>query len=60
MLFMKMFERYISQHSISGLMQSVLTIGGIEEDYYIHVIARSEHIKYVSVINEDIRAGYSK
>lgn len=55
-----MFERYVSQHSIGDIMQSVLTIGGIEEDYYIHLIARSEHIKYVNMISEDIRTGYSK
>ena len=59
-LFTRMFERYVSQHSIGDIMQSVLTIGGIEEDYYIHLIARSEHIKYVNMISEDIRTGYSK
>ena len=59
-LFIKMFERYISQHSIGNIMQSVLTIGGFGEDYYIHIIAREEHVKYVNMISEDIRTGYSK
>ena len=59
-LFTRMFERYVSQHSIGDIMQSVLTIGGIGEDFYIHLIARSEHIKYVNMISEDIRTGYSK
>ena len=60
LLFIRMFERYISQHAVGNIIQSVLTIGGIGEDYYIHIIARSEHVKYVHLISEDIRTGYSK
>lgn len=60
LLFSRMFERYVSQHSIGSIMQSILTISGIGEDYYIHIIARSEHIKYLNMISEDIRTGYSK
>ena len=60
LLFTRMFERYVSQHPIGDIMQSVLTIGGIDEDYYIHIIARSEHVRYVNMISEDIRIGYSK
>ena len=59
-LFTRMFERYVSQHQIGNVMQSVLTIGGIGEDYYIHIIARSEHVKFLNLISEDIRTGYSK
>lgn len=59
-LFTRMFERYVSHHPIGSVMQSVLTIGGIGEDYYIHIIARSEHVKFLNIISEDIRTGYSK
>lgn len=60
LLFTKMFEYYVSHHSVGNVVQSVLTISGIDEDYYIHIIARSEHMKYVHLISEDIRTGYSK
>ncbi len=55
-----MFEHYVSHHPVGNVIQSVLTISGIDEDYYIHIIARSEHMKYVHLISEDIRTGYSK
>ena len=55
-----MFERYVSQNSVGSVVQSVLTISGIGEDYYIHIIARSEHMRYVNMISDDIRVGYSK
>ena len=59
-LFTRMFERYLSQHLIGNVMQSVLKIEGINEYYYIHTIARSEHVKFLNMIVEDIRTGYSK
>lgn len=59
-LFTRMFERYVSQNSVGSVVQSVLTISGIGEDYYIHIIARSEHMRYVNMISDDIRVGYSK
>lgn len=60
LLFTKMFERYLSLHSIEDVMQSVLTIEGIDEEYYIHIIARNKHVSYVNLLSEDIRTGYSK
>ena len=55
-----MFERFVSLNDVGSVVQSVLTISGIDEDYYIHIIARSEHMQYVNIISEDLRTGYSK
>jgi len=60
LLFTKMFERYLSLNAIEDVMQSILTIEGINEEYYIHIIARNKHVKYVNMLGEDIRTGYSK
>ena len=59
-LFTRMFERFVSLNDVGSVVQSVLTISGIDEDYYIHIIARSEHMQYVNIISEDLRTGYSK
>ena len=59
-LFTRMFERYVLHHPVGNVIQSVLTISGMTDDYYIHIIARSEHMRFVNLISEDIRTGYSK
>lgn len=59
-LFEKMFERYVSQHKISGVHLSVITAEGIGETYYFHLIYRDAHSKYAILIDNDIKEGYSK
>ena len=60
-LFTKMFERYISKHAIEEeVIQTVIAINGIRDTYYIHLIARREHMQYVQIISEDIKIGFSK
>ena len=59
-LFSHMFDRYISHHQINSINLAVLTIEGIEETYYVHVIARSEHLSYISDINNGIQRDFGK
>ena len=59
-LFEKMFERYVSQHSINDVHLSVITAEGIDETYYFHLIYRDIHANYAAMIDQDIKEGYSK
>ena len=59
-LFSHMFDRYISNHHIESINLAVLTIEGSAETYYVHVIARSEHLSYISVINDGVQRDFGK
>ena len=39
---------------------AVLTIEGVEETYYVHIVARSEHLRYISQINDGIQRDFGK
>lgn len=60
LLFSRMFDRYVSQHQLENINLAVLTIEGTEETYYVHVIARSKHLEYISYINNGIQRDFSK
>ena len=60
LLFSHMFDRYLSQHNIDNINLAVLTIEGSSETYYVHVIARSEHLSYISMINDGIQRDFGK
>ena len=59
-LFSKMFDRYVSHHDIESINLAVLKIEGSSETYYVHVIARSEHLSYISYINNGIQHDFGK
>lgn len=59
-LFSNMFERYINCHHISGIRNQVVTVKGIAEDYYAHVIVREEHIYLAKIIGEGIQKDFGK
>lgn len=59
-LFAHMFDRYILCHHLEEVNLAVLTIEGSAETYYVHVIARSEHLSYISVINDGIQRDFGK
>ena len=59
-LFSQMFDRYVSQHHLENVSLAVLTIEGIKETYYVHIVARSEHLRYISPINDGIQRDFGK
>ena len=59
-LFSQMFDRYVSQHHLENVSLAVLTIEGVEETYYVHIVARSEHLRYISQINDGIQRDFGK
>lgn len=59
-LFSQMFDRYVSQHHLENVSLAVLTIEGIKETYYVHIVARSEHLRYISQINDGIQRDFGK
>ena len=59
-LFSQMFERYVSQHHIENVSLAILTVEGVEANYYVHVIARNEHLHYISQINNGIQRDFGK
>lgn len=59
-LFRLMFERYVSLHDIDDVHLSVITVKGIDDTYYFHLIYRECHAHLAPVISQDIKEGYSK
>ena len=59
-LFSNMFDRYVSQHHIEGVNLAVLTIEGASDTYYVHVVARDEHLSYIPYINSGIQRDFGK
>ncbi|MBQ8705286.1 MAG: hypothetical protein IJ548_03180 [Paludibacteraceae bacterium] len=59
-LFSHMFDRFVSHHNLENVNLAVLTVEGSVENYYIHVIARNEHINYISYINNSIQKDFGK
>ncbi len=59
-LFSKMFEQYLTHHHIEGIRNRVVEIEGVVETYYVHVIARNSHQKYVDMISMGIQRDYGK
>lgn len=59
-LFSHLFDRYVSQRHIDSINMAVLTIEGSAETYYVHVISRSEHLSFISYINDGIQRDFGK
>ena len=59
-LFSNMFERYINCHNIGGIRNLVVTVKGIAEDYFAHVIVREEHIYLAKIIGEGVQKDFGK
>jgi hypothetical protein len=59
-LFRLMFERYVRQHDINGVHLSVITVKGIDDTFYFHLIYRDIHASLAPIISKDIEEGYSK
>lgn len=60
LLFSRMFERYVKTHHIGGVHNHVVTVKGVAEDYYVHVIARVEHGQFARMIGEGIQKDFGK
>ena len=58
-LFSLLFRRYTSKFNISGIIDKVITIHGAE-DYFVHIIYRRIHEKYVQLLANSIHEGYDK
>ena len=59
-LFSNMFERYVSGHHIVGIRNKVVSVKGIAEDYFAHVIVREEHVYLAKIIGEGIQKDFGK
>lgn len=59
-LFRLMFERYMSMHNVDNVHLSVITVQGVEETFYFHLIYRECHAHLAPIISQDINEGYSK
>lgn len=59
-LFSKMFDRYVTLHHIEGIKNQVVVVKGTAEDYYVHVIAREEHLRFAKIIGEGIQRDFGK
>ena len=58
-LFSLLFKRYVSKFKVSGVIDKVITIHGAE-DYFVHIIYREIHGKYVNLLANNIHEGYDK
>lgn len=59
-LFTRMFERYVSHKHLDGICNRVVTVEGSAENYYFHIIARQEHLKYADIIAQEYQTDYGK
>lgn len=60
-IFSKLFERYVSTNQVaSSVTQTIVAIDGVDEKFYIHIIARREHEKFVQVIRDDTKSVFDK
>ena len=47
-------------HSVRNIYLSVITVKGIGETYYFHLIYRDIHAKFAPIISQDIKDGLGK
>lgn len=59
-LFQKLFNRYVAGHHVNGVSLVIIEVNGVDETNYVHIITREVHMKYVSLIGEEIRKDYGK
>jgi hypothetical protein len=53
-------KRYTKLHSVHNIYLSVITVKGIGETYYFHLIYRDIHAKFAPIISQDIKDGLGK
>ena len=53
-------KRYTKLHSVRNIYLSVITVKGIGETYYFHLIYRDIHAKFAPIISQDIKDGLGK
>ena len=59
-LFEGLFKRYTKLHAVRNINLSVITVNGIGETYYFHLIYRDIHARFAPMISQDIKDGLSK
>lgn len=59
-LFTRMFEHYVSHNHLDGVCNRVVSVEGAAENYYFHIIARKEHLKYADIIAQEYQTDYGK
>lgn len=52
-LFSRMFDRYMTSHDITGVVNASLEIRS-DRDIYIHIISRESHLDYANIIRTTI------
>lgn len=59
-IFENMFRRYITKNKIAGVHLSVLSVSGIDETYYFHLIYKDINAQIATAISDDIKISLSK
>ena len=60
LLFTRMFEHYIAHHHLDGICNRVVTVEGVAENYFFHIIARQEHLQYADIIAQGHQDDFGK
>ena len=60
LLFSQMFERFTTHHHLDDIYNRVVTIEGVSEPYYFHIIARKVHLPYANMIEEEFHKDFDK
>lgn len=59
-LFSALFERYTHNQGLLDYNEVVLAINGVDEMFFIHMIAHTSLASYTSIIANDLQKGYGK
>ena len=59
-LFSLMFQRYITHNNILNVSDVLVTIEGEDDQYFIHMIARQQHLFIVQQLGERLRKDFEK
>jgi len=55
-----MFGRFTTHHHLDDIYNRVVTIEGVSEPYYFHIIARKVHLPYANMIEEEYHKDFDK
>ena len=59
-LFSCLFERYSAQHNLDNVKNKVVTVEGVAESYYFHIIYRQEHENIAKMIIDGYHNDFDK
>ena len=59
-LFSALFSRHVNKYNIIGIEDISICIDSMGNNEYIHFITRSEHLKYIEIIKNNIEEIYIK